>query len=141
MRRHDIVTILISHLQQISSANGFYTEAGANVFEWRAKAIEDDLLPAIIVCDPEDNAVDDSQTLKHKLKIEIDIAVSSGKQTTMDMRMVSSDILKAFGLFEEEVSQVCRYLGSETLIEHKEKLYAGVRLEFEIEYQSKRWEQ
>lgn len=140
MRRQDLVTALVGELQNITVENGFSTDAGANVSEWRTTSLESGELPAIIVRDVADEAADDQQTIKHLLKFEIEVYVG-GSNVAENMRIVSSDVLTAFGLFEAAVSQPCRYLGSESMIEAKETTSGGVRLEFEVAYQSQRWEQ
>lgn len=141
MKRQELIDDLVSLLKTISHKNGFYSEVGANVFEWYEKPLEDEDYPAIIVRDPNDNAQDENNSINHALKIEIDIAISSGKETTIDMRKVSSDVLKAFGMFEEKNNYVCLYKGSDSLTKQESKFYGGMRLEFEIKYQTRRWEQ
>jgi|GEM_PF-1962558 len=140
MKRQLIVTSIVEQMQLISSANGFYTEAGKNVFEWLEKPLDKGEYPAIIIRDIADDTID-SQTLEHVLKIEIDIAVSNKKTTTWDMREVTSDVLRAFGLLENIINYKCRYQGSDFLIEQKDSVYGGVRLSFTITYFTPRWEQ
>jgi len=138
--RQKIVTAIVDQMKFISSANGFYSEAGKNVFEWLDKPLDKDEYPAIIVRDPADNAAD-GQVLEHKLKIEIDIAVKDGKNATWNMREVSSDVIKAFGQVEDLLGYQCAYSGNEFLVEHRDTVYGGVRLEFEVNYITSRWEQ
>ena len=142
MLRQTIVSNIVEALQKISVENGFYSGAGSNVFEWQSKPLGEKQYPAIIVRDPSD-APTDKQTLKHVLRIEIDLAISKKTPiaTAWDMREVSSDVLKVFGEYEKEAGYVCRYLGSEALLEHKDSVYGGVRLEIDVEYHTQRWEQ
>ncbi|WP_108062703.1 hypothetical protein [Poseidonibacter lekithochrous] len=140
MVRQKIVGILVEQMEKISASNGFYSEAGTNVSEWREKPLQKDDYPAIIVRDVSSSAYDDS-SLKHSLKVEIDVAVSAGDKTTWNMREVSSDVLKAFGYAEEELCFQCEYKGSDSLLEHKDTTYGGVRLEFEVKYNTPRWQQ
>lgn len=138
--RQKIVTAIVEQMQLISSANGFYSEAGSNVFEWLDKPLDKDEYPAIIIRDISDNTAD-GQILEHRLKIEVDVAVKDGLNTTWNMREVSSDVIKAFGQVEEQLNYKCTYNGSDFLLEHKDTIYGGVRLEFEVFYQTRRWEQ
>jgi len=140
MKRQKIITTIVEQMQLIRSANGFYSEAGKSVFEWLDKPLDKDEYPAIIVRDVSDNT-EDSQVLQHTLKIEVDIAVSNKALTTWDMREVTSDVLKAFGNIEEVLSYECKYLGSDFLVDHKDSVYGGVRLEFLVKYHTGRWEQ
>jgi len=141
MKRQNIVTTIVEQMQKISSANGFYSQAGENVFEWKEKPLDKDEYPAIIVRDVSDNTTDENQTLDHKLKIEIDIATKGKDTATWDIREVISDVLKAFGLVENELNYICSYNGSDSLVEQKDTLYGGARLEFTVAYHSGRWEQ
>ena len=140
MLRQEIVTAIVEKMKEISTANGFYSDAGKNVFEWLDKSLGKDEYPAIIIRDISDN-VADGQYLDHKLKIEIDIAVKDGSNTTWNMREVSSDVIKSFGLLEEKIYCRCNYNGSDFLVDQKDTLYGGVRLDFEVLYQTGRWEQ
>ncbi|PHO10326.1 hypothetical protein CPG37_04570 [Malaciobacter canalis] len=140
MIRQKIVDTIIEKLKTISGSNGFYSEAGANVFEWLEKPLDKDEYPAIVVRDPADNVTDDFTITSHTLKIEVDIAVS-GKNTPWNMREVTSDVIKAFSLVEEELNYQCKCNGSEFITEQKDTTYGGVRVEFDVMYQSRRWEQ
>lgn len=140
MKRQIIVTAIAEQMEKISSANGFYSEAGKNVYEWLDKPLDKDEYPAIIVRDISDTT-NDTQVLEHSLKIEVDIAVSNGKSTSWNMREVSSDVIKAFDQVEKTLNYQCKYLGSDFLVEHKDSVYGGARLEFIVSYQTPRWEQ
>ena len=141
MKRQIIVTSIVEQMKKISSENGFYSQAGKNVYEWMSKPLDKDEYPAIIIRDITDNTTDENQILEHKLKIEIDIAINNKDNTTWDMREVTSDVLKAFGILEDTLNYVCSYQGSDSLVEHKADVYGGVRLDFTVDYFSRRWEQ
>lgn len=140
MKRQTIVDIIVEKMKLISAANGFYSEAGKNVFEWLEKSLDKDEYPAIIIRDVADDTKDE-QVLNHSLKVEVDIAVSNKVTTLWDMREVTSDVLKVFGEIENAINYKCAYLGSEFLVEQKDTFYGGVRLTFTIAYQTGRWEQ
>ena len=140
MKRQFIIDSIAEQLKLISAANGFYSEAGKNVFEWLEKPLDKDEYPAIIVRDVTDD-VSDGQILEHSLKIEVDIAVSNKGTSLWDMREVTSDVLKAFGELENTINYKCRYLGSDFLVEQKDTIYGGVRLTFSVSYETPRWEQ
>jgi len=140
MKRQFIVDSIAQQLKLISAVNGFYSEAGKNVFEWLEKPLDKDEYPAIIVRDVTDD-VSDGQILEHSLKIEVDIAVSNKATSLWDMREVTSDVLKAFGVLENTINYKCKYLGSDFLVEQKDTVYGGVRLTFSVSYETQRWEQ
>jgi hypothetical protein len=140
MKRQIIVDTIAEQMKLISAANGFYSEAGKNVFEWLEKPLDKDEYPAIIIRDVSDDT-NDSQILEHSLKVEVDIAISNKTTSLWDMREVTSDVLKAFGVIEDTINYQCQYLGSEFLVEQKDTIYGGVRLSFTVAYQTGRWEQ
>lgn len=140
MIRQTIVDEAIKQMKNISSSNGFYSEAGKNVFEWLEKPLDKDEYPAIIVRDPSDNIADQNNVFSHSLKIEIDIAVV-GKNAPWNMREVTSDVIKAFKGVEDTLNFSCTCKGNDFIAEQKESLYGGVRVEFAVEYQSMKWEQ
>jgi hypothetical protein len=140
MKRQMIVDIIVDQMKKIQHENSFYSDAGKNVFEWLEKPLDKDEYPAIIIRDVSDDT-QDGQVLNHSLKIEVDIAVSSKATTVWDMREVSSDVLKTFGVIEDTINYQCAYLGSEFLLEQKDTVYGGVRLTFSVAYQTSRWEQ
>ena len=131
---------MLKQMKLISAANGFYSEAGKNVFEWLEKPLDKDEYPAIIIRDVSDDT-NDGQILEHSLKVEVDVAVSNKATSLWDMREVTSDVLKAFGVIEDTINYKCNYLGSEFLVEQKDSVYGGVRLSFTVDYQTGRWEQ
>lgn len=140
MKRQFIIDSIAEQLRLISATNGFYSEAGKNVFEWLEKPLDKDEYPAIIVRDVTDD-VSDGQILEHSLKIEVDVAVSNKSTSLWDMREVTSDVLKAFGNLENTINYKCRYLGSDFLVEQKDTIYGGVRITFSVSYETPRWEQ
>ena len=109
------------------------------LFEWMDKTLEDRDFPAIIIRDSS-SKVSDQSLLEHFLKIEVDIA-TKGKNSPWNMREVSSDVLKVFRIVEETLNFKINYLGFESLVEQRESMYSGTRMEFEIIYHSRRFEQ
>lgn len=140
MIRQNIVDEIVTQMKKIASSNGFYSEAGENVFEWLEKPFDTDELPGIVIRDISDSTTDDFTITNHVLKIEVDIAVS-GRNATWNMREVTSDVMMAFKNVEDELGLICKCNGSDFIIEQKDTLYGGVRVEFDVIYQSRRWEQ
>lgn len=140
MIRQKIVNAIVDQMKKISAANGFYSEAGGNVFEWLEKPLDKDEYPAIIIRDVSDDTVEDNTVANHTLKIEIDIAVS-GRNAAWNMREVTSDVIKAFSFVESELNYKCKCNGNDSLAEQKDTTYGGVRVEFDVMYQTRRWEQ
>lgn len=139
MTRQKIIDVILKELKNIKIDNGFYSDAGKNVFEWMDKTLEDRDFPAIIIRDSS-SKVSDQSLLEHFLKIEVDIA-TKGKNSPWNMREISSDVLKVFRIVEETLSFKINYLGFESIIEQREAMYSGTRIDFEITYHTRRFEQ
>jgi len=138
MMRQKIVTALIDELQKISIENGFYTD-GLSVFEWLDKPLEESEYPAVIVRDAKDD-MQDNIPLEHRLRVEIDIALQ-GRDVPINLRDILSDVLRAVGNFEKKNNYDTTLVGNEFLIEHKDSIYGGVRVEIDIVYYTDRWMQ
>lgn len=139
MVRQSIVDSILENLKKIKIDNGFYSNAGLNVFEWMEKTLEDRDFPALIIRDSS-SKVNETSSLEHILKIEVDIAIK-GKNSIWSMREVSSDVLKTFGIVENILNFKINYLGFESLVEQRESMYSGTRMEFEVIYNTRRFEQ
>lgn len=139
MTRQKIVDVVLEKLKNIKIDKGFYSDAGKNVFEWMDKTLEDRDFPAIIIRDSS-SKVSDQSLLEHTLRVEVDVA-TKGKNSAWNMREVSSDVLKTFGIIEDVLNFKVSYLGFESLIEQRESMYSGTRMEFEITYHTRRFEQ
>ena len=139
MVRQSIVDSILENLKKIKIDNGFYSNAGLNVFEWMEKTLEDRDFPALIIRDSS-SKVNETSSLEHILKIEVYIAIK-GKNSIWSMREVSSDVLKTFGIVENILNFKINYLGFESLVEQRESMYSGTRMEFEVIYQTRKFEQ
>ena len=138
MIRQDIIIKLIDALESISARNGFYTD-GFKVYEWLSKPLEAKDFPAVIVRDVRDE-LEDGTPLKHKLNIEIDIALHS-EHLSINLREMLSDVLRAVGEFEKNNNLDVVLVSNEFLTEYADALYGGVRVEIVVIYHSQRWEQ
>ena len=139
MIRQKVIDTIVENLKRIKRENGFYSDAGKNVFEWMEKTLEDRDFPALIIRDPSSKTI--SQSLfQNILKIEVDVA-TKGKNSIWNMREATSDVLKIFGELEDILNYKIEYLGFETVSEQRESIYSGTRMEFEITYHTRRFEQ
>lgn len=139
MIRQKVIDTIVENLKRIKRENGFYSDAGKNVFEWMEKTLEDRDFPALIIRDPSSKTI--SQSLfQNILKIEVDVA-TKGKNSIWNMREATSDVLKIFGELEDILNYKIEYLGFEAVSEQRESMYSGTRMEFEITYHTRRFEQ
>ncbi len=141
MGRYEIIQAVIDGMKSISSKNGYYTDAGTNVYEWLERPLGEDEVPCIIVRDPKSSSDADSYSSMHTLNIEIDVIISDTKVTnTQSLKSHMSDVIKAFGVVcDETINQVGEYKGSEVIADFKGRTYATARLDFTITYAAEKW--
>ena len=108
-KRDQIMSAVVAGMKNILDENGYNSDLGANVFEWRPKIIdpsgsgyvptEQDELPALHVRDPLDKAVTIEQdgSEDHDLTLELEIAHEGGA-TGAAMRGQIADVRKAIGV-------------------------------------------
>ena len=108
-KRDQIMSAFVAGMKNILEENGYNSDLGANVFEWRPKIIdpsgsgyvptEQDELPALHVRDPLDKAVTIEQdgSEDHELTLELEIAHEGGAAGAA-MRGQIADVRKAIGV-------------------------------------------
>ena len=62
-KRQGCITALVSQLSQISIANGYETDLGARVFEWRVTQIPPAQCPAIEIRDSDSDVLEDNNNV------------------------------------------------------------------------------
>lgn len=91
-----IITAILAKLRTISIANGYETEAGSNIFEWRANPLEETEMPGIVLRDTFPEEVITVGAHEHTLLIELFI-FTTGADAVAQARKVIADINKAMG--------------------------------------------
>ena len=87
----------------ITTANGYYTNLGNNVFLWPQKPIEkDNELPALAIRDTTSEKISEtlggSSSLSYKnLTVAVQVLVASGSTNDTEIRKGITDIYKAIG--------------------------------------------
>ena len=108
LKRDSIMIAVVERMKSIRSSNGYHSELGLNVFEWRPKIAdtaggyiptEQDELPAIHVSDPAVNVSQENVrgSEAHRLTIEVEVAHEGGA-TGKTMREQITDVRKALGV-------------------------------------------
>jgi len=139
--RQTIMAAFEDRLQTILTANGYQTNLGSNVFEWRGTALEDSELPAVIYRDMADTTALTFGRQEHKLRVDLDIFTNS---TADVMRKLIADIHTCMaspdttlGGLAEDISPV----SDETIqTEHEDKKYFGISLKVIIQFVTKIWD-
>jgi len=95
--RQSIIDEVEAELKKILKVNGFKTDAGRNVFEWRdteSSPITDDERPAIVYRDLNSPVALDYESVTthiHDLSVEIELFVS-GVEAPADLRNLIADV-------------------------------------------------
>lgn len=95
--RDAIVNAVVTRMQQIMVANGYFTDAGQCVFRWRSADVAPTECPAIDVRDPDRRplGIYDGIVRDWELAIEVSAFSSSGADTDGALNRIVEDILKA----------------------------------------------
>ena len=94
-KRQQVVDALVTRLETISTVNGFETNAGTNVFQWRGYDIPDNKRPAIDVRDSEQTLETEAgEADRHTLVVEIN-CFAAGADSPADIRKIMADVVKA----------------------------------------------
>ena len=91
-----IVSAVLQKLGTIKTTSGFETNAGSNVFEWRANPLEEGEMPGIMLRDTFPEEVLTVGAHEHLLLIEL-FVFTCGTDATTQARQVVADIVKVMG--------------------------------------------
>lgn len=146
-KRQKIVTVIKEAIEQISTANDYQTDIGANVEDWRTDW-DDDELPGTSICDLSETPLE-NQANEHmewySLPVQIRTFLSSDTRAA-DARKMMADIVKVLGTFKDGVRVDNKQLFK--MIELKRKGFvlaedgfkiAAVAVEIEILYYTQRF--
>ena len=147
-KRDQIMSAVVAGMKNILDENGYNSDLGANVFEWRPKIIdpsgsgyvptEQDELPALHVRDPLDKAVTIEQdgSEDHDLTLELEIAHEGGA-TGAAMRGQIADVRKAIGVdvtWGGLASDISREMTAETIRVQADRTFFRTLIRTKITY-------
>ena len=141
--RQQIMDAVATRLATITTANGYETDAGDNVYEWAVVPLDQGDLPALAYKDSGEDIVDETVGEQIRtLRIDI-VAIEKGTAVTAFARQVSADVIKAVGtdltwggLAEDTALRIA---GEDISIEHKDRKFVGSRTGLDIEYSTQRF--
>lgn len=94
--RQDILDAVKARLQEILVANGYRTDLGLHVFEWKTTAFAQNEMPGITYRDTEENIRPLTGGMEDvSLTVELILCVSSGSVTMANLREAIDDVVKA----------------------------------------------
>lgn len=135
--RQTLVDNIKTQLQTITTGNGYETNLGSNIFEWRETPIQQSELPGIIF-----RHINNQRSITFAkdvcvLRLEIEI-YTQGLPAIMQKAI--ADVIKCIGVEGSKVNpftvaEVIKFAGDEEIdASHTEHRFAGVKMTFEIEY-------
>lgn len=92
----NIINAVKTQLATIRKTNGYETDAGLKVFEWKASASPYEDLPCIHIKDTALQAAQGTiQQYTWALQLDIEIAAAKAAQTSAEIRSMAQDVIKA----------------------------------------------
>jgi hypothetical protein len=93
--RQQIVDALVGRLKTITTANGYASDIGGNVYSWFPENLSTEVLPLLMVNDLGDTLTDSGQDqIEHSLRIQIEGHIAAGTTTDQAIRSLIGDIAK-----------------------------------------------
>jgi hypothetical protein len=98
--RQQIVDAVIDRMSSIQTVNGYLTDIGANVYDWRTQFHEEEL-PAVSVCDLTADTItpdgaSNPQRVAHSLPLQIRI-YAVRDESPSNIRAMIADVITAIG--------------------------------------------
>jgi len=132
------VTAVIARLETILTANGYETDAGTNVFEWRDAPLAETELPAVVVRDTDDAAELTAGETNHEFTIELDIfAIGTATLDAAEVsRKVVADVVKAMGVDFTfgGLTHNMIHLGESAIVDQESRKLLAITVEFALYY-------
>ena len=142
IRQQEIMDALGARLQTIQVRNGYLTDIGNNVVEWKTQLTEDDDLPVLTYRDTLEDTKIPTRLHQHELTVEIEVITASGSTTPMMIRMMKTDILAAIGKDPFFGKKAIKTVPTQytTTIEQNDKIIGGAKMLFIITYATAEWQ-
>ena len=131
--RQTLIDNIKTQLQTITTGNGYETNLGSNVFEWRETPLQQSELPGIVIRDPSNQQTKTFGKHESVLKLEIEIYTQGLPVVT---RKAIADVIKCIGVegLKDQpftVAEVVKFSGDEEIdASHTEHRFAGVKMNF-----------
>jgi hypothetical protein len=133
--RESIVSSIITRLETILTANGYETNLGSNVFDWKVTDVQESELPCVIVKDTSEDVETRGGNHLHRLQIELE-AKAPGVDRSIPRKIIA-DVQKAIGVDPNFDNQVYKTepVENETLsLEQQNKVFSSIVIKFIVNY-------
>ena len=140
--RQQIVDALIALLRTITTINGYETDLGLNITEWRTEDWQESELPGCDVRDPGEETEVKGQHHYNIISIELEAKVQSSTAPSV-VRDIIADINKAIGTVTKTstlgllVTQISPVENESIDFEKKDKSFGGALMKIDISYRIK----
>ena len=98
--RQHLIDHLKAKIAEVKKINGYNTDLGLNIFEWRDHPLTKDELPGVIIRDSLNRRITPTSIAKFRWALRIEIAVFG--RTPQEIRAGIEDVLKVLRQCEEE---------------------------------------
>lgn len=140
--RQRLIDAIRASLGVISIQNGYSTDAGLSIHEWRdpeTEPIQDGEMPCILIRDESGDVADlDFNTIEHSLTLNVSV-IDQGDDAPKLARALEGDVVKALGV-DQTFGGLCHYFGlvnSTTSVRQSGKRSAGIMLTFDVKFRTK----
>ncbi|MFA4871378.1 MAG: hypothetical protein WC623_24480 [Pedobacter sp.] len=136
--RQQILDKVKARLQTILVANGYSSNLGSSVFEWRVEPFATSELPALVYRDPSD---DISQAEGHRNHLTLEIEIVTASETISAVRKKIADVILAIGTDTQWDGLAIDTIpgNDEIIIDQKDKTISGVSMRFTVFFRTKEW--
>lgn len=142
--RQRIIDAIDERFKLIRIVNGYNTDLGNSVYQWKAVSYEVADLPLIEYRDlTNESVIGPNPTHDHKLNIEAEIVASAGNTTAAQIRKMIADVKEAIGtdLRWGGLAITTEPVNDLMVIEQNEKIIGGVKINFAIIYRTVAWDE
>lgn len=145
IKRQQIIDYVKTELEKISITNGYYTNIGSNVFEWKANPFESNEIPGLEIRDLEENVLD--ETIKgnynlhtHVLNVEIKVICSESTPITTVRKMII-DVYKVISqnLSWKDEAIYTYLIGNKIDVDQQGKFIGSATINIQIHYRTTAW--
>lgn len=138
--RQQIINKVKERLQTILVANGYNSNLGQNVYEWRVETYAKDSPASIEIRDISCETVL-LEAHRHRLLIEAEI-VNILDTTPQKAREMIADVIKVIGVDPQWSSLAINTypMGDTIEMQQGEKIIGGAKVSFVIEFRTKEWD-
>ncbi len=140
-RRQEILNAVKVRLATIRAVNGYETDLGTHVFEWKVTAFADSELPGIAVRDTEQRVAELTGGFRdNSLTVEFIVGAAAGTATAATVRMAVVDVIRCIdsdptwgGLAWDTALE-----SDEMFMDHDGKLTGLAKITAVVKYQTQR---